>query len=125
LAEPTMRRRLWGLSAGYLAIAVAISILVAWTVGKWWYFFPVLFIAWGVYGLALTVFMGRSDTTEGRSYYIYNLLWGGVLTIVGAELIVNDLYPGNLVLLIVVFIVFLGVVSFIGYGMGRRSPKTG
>ena len=108
-----------------MAIAIAVSILVAWAVGKWWYFFPVIFIAWGVWGLALTVLTGAGSTTEGRSSYLYSLLWGGVLTIVGAELIANDLYPGNIVLLIVVFLLFLGVVAFIGYGMGGRSPKTG
>jgi hypothetical protein len=125
LAEPSRRRKLWGLSAGYLAIAVAAAILVAWAVGIWWYFFPVLFIAWGVYGLGLTVLVGSGVTTESRSFFLYNLLWGGVLTIVGVELIVNDLYPGNVVLLVVVFIVFLAVVAFIGYGVGRKETKTG
>jgi hypothetical protein len=48
-----------------------------------------------------------------------------VLTIVGVELIVNDLYPGNVVLLVVVLIVFLAVVAFIGYGVGRKETKTG
>jgi hypothetical protein len=125
LAEPSRRRKLWGLSAGYLAIAVAAAILVAWAVGIWWYFFPVLFIAWGVYGLGLTVLVGSGATTENRSFFLYNLLWGGVLTIVGVELIVNDLYPGNVVLLVVVFILFLAVVAFIGYGVGRKETKTG
>lgn len=121
MAEPSGRRRLYGLSAGYLLIAVAVAILIAWSVGTWWYFFPVIFIAWGVYGIVLAAMMGTGRTTEGRSFFIYNLLWGGILTILGMELILNDLYPGNFVLLLVVFILFVGAVAIMAFALGRKT----
>lgn len=121
MAEGSRRNRLYGLSAGYLLIAVAVSILIAWVVGKWWYFFPVLAIAGGIYGIFLAVWMGNRTTTEGRSGFIYSLLWGGIFIIIGAELIVNDLYPGNAVLMIVVFILFLGIIALVAYALGRKK----
>ena len=49
------------------------------------------------------------------------LLWGGILLILGVEWIVNDLYPGNVVFLVISFMVFVGAVALLGYLIRGRG----
>jgi hypothetical protein len=110
-----------GLAFGYLVICAAVAILVAWYLGVWWYFFPIMMIAGGTYLLTMGFLASRVSASKGGPFFIYLLLWGGVLLIVGLEWILNDLYPGNLIFLVVLFLVFIGTVALLGYLMRRRS----
>ncbi len=109
-----------GLAFGYLAICAAVAILVAWYLDVWWYFFPIMMIAGGVYLLVISTMASRIATPKGGSYVVYLLIWGGLLLILGVMWIVNDLYPGNAIFLVVLFLVFIGVVSIFGYILRRR-----
>ncbi len=109
-----------GLAFGYLILCAAVAILVSWYLDVWWYFFPVMMIAGGAYLLVIAFMASRISTSKAGSYFVYLLLWGGLLLILGVEWIVNDLYPDNLVFLVVLFLVFIGVVSLLGYLMRRR-----
>jgi apolipoprotein N-acyltransferase len=110
-----------GLTVGYLIISAAVAILIAYYLNVWWYFFPIMMIAGGIYLLIITALTARS-TAEGRSSYItYMLLWGGLIAILGAEWIVNDIYPSDAVFLVVVVLVFVGLVAIIGFLLrGKR-----
>lgn len=110
-----------GLTVGYLVISAAVAILIAYYLDVWWYFFPIMMIAGGVYLLMVGTLTARPAGSEAGSYMVYMLLWGGILAILGAELIVNDLYPDNLVFLVVVLLVFIGLVAILGFLLrGRR-----
>jgi hypothetical protein len=110
-----------GLAFGYLIICAAVAILVSWYLDVWWYFFPIMMIAGGAYLLAIGFLASRASASKGGPLFIYLLLWGGALLILGLEWILNDLYPGNLIFLVVVFMVFIGAVALLGYLIRRRS----
>jgi hypothetical protein len=109
-----------GLAFGYLAICAAIAILVSWSLNVWWYFFPIMMLAGGIYLLVIAIMASNVSTSKSGSYFVYLLLWGGLLLILGIMWIVNDLYPGNAIFLIILFLVFIGVVSLLGYLIRRR-----
>lgn len=108
-----------GLAFGYLAICAAIAILVSWYLDVWWYFFPIMMIAGGAYLLTIAIMASSVSTSKSGSYFVYLLLWGGLLLILGVIWIVNDLYPGNAIFLFIFFLVFIGAVSLIGYLIRR------
>ena len=120
MSEERHRTNRAGLTAGYLIIAAAVAILISYYLDIWWYFFPVMMVAGGVYLLMIAALTARPSGSGGGSYLLYLLLWGGILAILGAEWIVNDLYPGNLVFLVVVFMVFVGAIAIIGYVLRSR-----
>jgi hypothetical protein len=108
-----------GLAFGYLAICAAVAILVSWYLDVWWYFFPIMMIAGGAYLLTIAIMASSVSTSKGGSYFVYLLLWGGLLLFLGVVWIVNDLYPGNAIFLVILFLVFIGAVSLIGYLIRR------
>jgi hypothetical protein len=107
-----------GLAFGYLVICAAVAILVSWYLDVWWYFFPIMMIAGGAYLLAMGFVASRASAKAGP-VFIYLLLWGGAMLILGVEWILNDLYPGNLLFLFVAFLVFIGAVAILGYLMRK------
>jgi hypothetical protein len=118
--EKSGRKMGYGLMAGALLIAAAIAILVAWIVGKWWYFLPVLMIEGGILGIASGFLTGRQGTTSARAYAVYSSAWGVILALFGVLLLVNDLAPNNLPLLVVVFLIAIGAMA-IAIAVGRRK----
>jgi hypothetical protein len=120
MTEDRRRSNRAGLTAGFLIIAAAVAILISYYLDIWWYFFPIMMMAGGVYLLMIAGLASRPTGPGGGSYVLYLLLWGGILAIIGAEWIVNDLYPGNFVYLFVVLLVFVGAVAIIGYVLRSR-----
>jgi len=110
-----------GLAFGYLAICAAVAILVSWYLDVWWYFFPIMMIAGGTYLLAIALLASTAYGAKRGSYFIYLLLWGGLLLALGVMWIVNDLYPGNAIFLVILFLVFIGVVAILSYLVRRRG----
>jgi len=108
MAEQVTRRDYTGLTVGFILIALAVSILVAYSIDKWWYFVPIFLIFAGSFGLLRGAMVAKGGTKESRSTANYLLTWGGIMVIIGALLVVNDLLPGNLVVLIAVFLIFVG-----------------
>ena len=120
MAEEARVRNRTGLAFGYLIICAAVAILISWYLGVWWYFFPIMMIAGGTYLLVISLMASRASD-KGGSVFVYMLLWGGILLILGVEWIVNDLYPGNAVFLVITFMVFVGAVALLGYLIRGRG----
>ncbi len=100
------------LSVGYLTIAFAVSVLVAWLVGDWILMIPIFLLEAGVFYIALGVVLRQGEQDAKRasnsSYYVF---WGGTMAILGGMWLFSREYPGNAVLLVVVFIIWIGVVA--------------
>ena len=114
LAVSTRRRNLSGLTAGYVLIALAVSILISYSIDKFWYALPIFMIALGAY----VIFLGTLPRTPGRdvrSGMIYTLTWGGIMAVLGVLLITNDLLPNNAIVLIAVFLIFLGAIAVVAF----------
>lgn len=102
------------LSVGYLLIAFAVSILVAWLVGDWVLVIPVMLLLAGVFYIALGVLLRQGGQDAKRvSSSTYYAFWGGTMAILGAMWLFSRQYPGNAVLLVVVFIIWIGVVAMV------------
>lgn len=121
MAEQVTRRDYTGLTVGFVLIAVAVSILVAYSLNKWWYFVPIFLIFAGFFGLLRGVLVARGDIKESRSTTTYLFTWGGIMVIIGALLVVNDVLPGNLVVLIAVFLVFVGGLALAIFGLRGKG----
>lgn len=121
----SQRSGIESLSVGYLLVAFAISILISWMVDDWWLLIPIFMIeAGGFYLLLGVVLRPRQQQLHPRyrnaPYYVF---WGGTLGVIGSLWLLNMQYPGNVPLLIVIFIIWLGAVA-IGLSMTRirKSP---
>ncbi len=119
-ATSVRRRNLNALTTGYMFIALAVSILVAYAINKIWYIIPVFILLVGVY----VAFLGTLPQPMVRgspSARVYLITWGVLLVAVGGLIIINDLFPNNLVLLIVVFLVIVGVGAVTAFMVSPRK----
>jgi len=109
------RAHFGSVSAGFVLIAVAIAILLAWYIGDWVLFIPIVLIEWGGYGVVLGAVVGMSAKASGAAHAAsgYYALWGSLLLVIGLMWFANDLYPGNLPILAAAFIVWLAVVIIV------------
>lgn len=90
------------LTLGYMLIAFAISILLAWLAADWWLVIPIFLLEAGAY-YCVTASAIRAGKDSS-----YRLFWGGTLALVGILWLVNRQYPDNAVLLFVLFVLWLG-----------------
>lgn len=98
------------LSIGFLLIAFAVAFLISWLVDDWWLLIPIFMIEAGGFYVIIGVMSTPKDTlaSRDRREAFYYAFWGGTLGILGAIWLLNMEYPGNVPLLIVVFILWLG-----------------
>jgi surface polysaccharide O-acyltransferase-like enzyme len=102
------------LSVGYLIIAFAISIAIAWTLADWILVVPVFLLEAGVFYAVLGVYnRQREKDPKAASNSSYMVFWGGTIAIVGAMWLLNRQYPGNVPLLVVVFLVWVGLFAIV------------
>lgn len=102
------------LSVGYLIIAFAVSIAIAWTLNDWILVIPVFLLEAGVFYAVLGVYMRqREQDTKAASSSSYTMFWGGTIALVGAIWMLNRQYPGNVPLLIVLFLVWVGLFAIV------------
>lgn len=96
-------------------MAFAVALLIAWWVADWWLLIPIFMIEAGGFYLALGAITSPRDSaaTRDRREAIYFIFWGGTLGLLGAMWLLNRQYPGNVPLLIVLFILWLGGVVVI------------
>lgn len=101
-----------GLSVGLMIIAFAVSILLAWVMGDWWLFIPLILILAGVTwaGLGLVARQAEITARGRRSDTTYYFFWGATMALFGAIWLVNDQYPGNMPGLLVLVLVWIGAV---------------
>jgi len=102
------------LSVGYLIIAFAVSIAIAWTLADWILVIPVFLLEAGVFYAVLGVYMRRREQDpKAASSSSYVMFWGGTIALVGAIWLLNRQYPGNVPLLIVLFLVWVGLFAIV------------
>jgi hypothetical protein len=100
------------LSIGLMVIAVAVALILAWIIGNWWMFIPIMLISGGMIWAILGLIMAPVDTQlrQGRQSVPYFVFWGATLALLGAIWIVNDEFPGNGVVLVAIFLVWIGAI---------------
>jgi len=102
------------LSVGYLIIAFAISIAIAWSLADWILVVPVFLLEAGVFYAILGIYTRqREQDPKAASSSSYMIFWGGTIALVGAIWLLNRQYPGNVPLLIVLFLVWVGLFAIV------------
>lgn len=102
------------MSVGFLIIAFAVSIAVAWTLEDWILLVPVFLLEAGIFYAVLGVYTRqREQGQKAASSSAYMIFWGGTIALVGAMWLLNRQYPGNVPLLIVVFLVWIGLFAVV------------
>jgi hypothetical protein len=101
-----------GLTIGFVLIAAAVAILIGWGTGKWFYLLPVFLLELGAFTLVLGV---AAKNSQSKSWTLYMFLWGGIMVMLGALLLLNDVFPNNIPVLIAVFMIFSGVIAISAY----------
>jgi hypothetical protein len=59
--------------------------------------------------------------SHARSASNFYLLWGNLLAVIGALLLLNTFFPGNVIILLVVFLVWFAVLALL-FSMKRKTP---
>lgn len=103
------------LSIAVLVIAFAVAVLVAWLAGAWILVIPVFMIEAGMYYVVLGLLARGADqstrsTLKNSMYFVF---WGGTLALIGVEWLAAGTFPGNGVLLFVIFILWIGVFALV------------
>lgn len=80
--------------------------------GEWILIIPIMLLLAGAFYIVLGFVMRQGEqVTKIASTSIYYAFWGGTMAILGAMWLFSRQYPGNAVLLVVVFIIWIGVVA--------------
>ncbi|MDH4123567.1 MAG: hypothetical protein OEV21_05760 [Thermoplasmata archaeon] len=124
MTQEIRRASLMGVSTSAMLIALAIAILAAYVANNWWLLFPILVLEFGIYTVAVgAILRGRpGETFAGTSDSTFTMMWGMVLTVIGAMLLIDYVSPGNLPLLIAAFLVIMGVALLV-ISLGRIRKK--
>jgi len=102
------------LSVGYLVIAFAVSIAIAWALADWVLVVPVFLLEAGAFYAVLGIYTRqREQGPKAASSSSYMIFWGGTVALVGAIWLLNRQYPGNVPLLIVLFLVWIGLFAIL------------
>ena len=101
---------LTSLTVSYLIIATAAAILIAWIAEDWTLFIPSMLLLGGIFA----TFIGFRQRTGGFDRRRSNdgnflMFWGTLLMAFGTMWAINYAYPGNVLFLIIGFLVWLGL----------------
>jgi hypothetical protein len=111
-----------GVSAAAVLISVAVAIIISYALNNWWLFVPVVLLELGVYVLIIGLTLGRPvpgmPWTKSDSNYF--LFWGNVLAAIGGVLLLNNFFPGNVIILTVVLLVWFAVFALL-FSMRRKG----
>lgn len=119
--ELTRRGGLQNIAAGFMIIAFAVAILIAW-MGSWWMFFPIILLEVGAFYTALGLLMRASADPNQRgptssSYYVF---WGPTLVVLGLMWVLSAETDVSGVLLLVIFLLWIGVMAVL---LSMFKPK--
>lgn len=111
-----------GTSAAAILLSVAIAILISYALNNWWLFVPLILLEIGIYVLIIGVALGRPApgmpwTKSDSNYYLF---WGNLLAMIGALLILNSFFPGNVIILVVVFLIWFAAFALI-FSMRKKT----
>jgi apolipoprotein N-acyltransferase len=113
-------------TVAYVLFSFAIALLIAWVLDEWILFIPVFLIEVGIGYLVLGFVIRPAELHKRpvmRDAYYY-VLWGSISALIGFEWLINRQYPGNVPLLIALFIIWMGVISA-GLAIGRNREIAG
>lgn len=111
---------LTSLTASYMIIATAAAILIAWTSGDWTLFIPSMLLLGGVFALFIGFRQGAGTlSSRQRSDGMFLMFWGTLLMAFGTIWVVNYVYPGNAIFLLVAFLLWLGL-AIVLFTMRKR-----
>lgn len=113
-------------TAGFIIIALAIAILLAWVVGSWWMFFPIVLIGIGGFYTVLGAVarMGEAPVQRGPSSSSYYIFWGPTLVLLGLLWILSAETDFSGVLLLVIFLLWIGAVAtFLSLSRKGSAPN--
>jgi apolipoprotein N-acyltransferase len=113
-------------TVAYVLFSFAIALLIAWGIDDWILFIPVFLIEVGI-GYLVLGFVIRPRELHKRPVMrdaYYYVLWGSISALIGIEWLMNRQYPGNVPLLIALFIIWMGVISA-GLAIGRNRERAG
>ena len=111
-----------GVSAAVVLLSVALAIIISYSLDNWWLFVPLILLEIGIYILFIGLTIGRpvkgmSWTKSDSNFYLF---WGNLLSAVGALLILNNFFPGNVIILVVVWLVWFAVFALL-FSIRKRS----
>ena len=111
-----------GISAAAVLLSVAVAIIISLALNNWWLLVPVMLLEMGVFVLILGLSIGRPAqgmpwTKSDSNYYLF---WGNLMAMIGGLLIVNTIFPGNVIILIVVLLVWLAIFALL-FSMRRKA----
>ncbi|OGS42390.1 MAG: hypothetical protein A3K67_00540 [Euryarchaeota archaeon RBG_16_62_10] len=121
----TRRSGIESLTIGVLIIVFALAILISYAADDWSLFIPVMLLFGGAFFVALGIMLKprEIDLKPGYRNATYYVFWGGTAGLVGSIWFLNREFPGNLPLLIVMFILWVGIVVVV-LALGRLSKGT-
>jgi hypothetical protein len=111
-----------GISAAAVLLSVAFAIIISLAQNNWWLLVPVILLELGVFVLILGFIIGRPSqgmpwTKSDSNYYLF---WGNLMAMIGGLLIVNTFFPGNVIYLVVVLLVWLAIFALL-FSMRRKA----
>jgi len=124
--ESSRRSGIESLSIGYLIIAFAVSILISWLAEDWWLLIPTFMLLAGGFYVVLGIAIRPSEQVVKKGYRSssYYVFWGGTVGLIGTIWLLNMEFPGNAVLLVVMFILWVGIVAVVlSLGRFREGPR--
>ena len=113
-------------TVAYVLFSFAIALLIARLLDEWILIIPVFLIEVGIGYLVLGFVIRPAELHKRpvmRDAYYY-VLWGSISALIGFEWLINRQYPGNVPLLIALFIIWMGVISA-GLAIGRNREIAG
>ena len=102
------------MSIAVLLISFAVAVLVAWLASAWILVIPVFMIEAGMYYVVLGLLTrGMETSRSSKGNGMFFIFWGGTLALIGIEWLAAGTFPGNGVLLFVIFILWIGVFALV------------
>jgi hypothetical protein len=111
-----------GISAAVVLLSMAVAIIVSLALNNWWLLVPVILVELGVFVLILGFNVGRPSqgmpwTKSDSNYYLF---WGNLMAMIGALLIINTFFPGYVIILFVVLLVWFAIFALL-FSMRRKA----
>ncbi|MBC7107779.1 MAG: hypothetical protein H5T41_03150 [Methanomassiliicoccales archaeon] len=105
----------------FFLVALAIAELIAWYLGDWLLLIPILLVECGVFIIILGILIAiKTEYKRIDSITSYFVFWGCLALIAGILWLANGWFPGNIPVLIAVFLIWLAAMILVLSIRGRR-----
>ncbi|MCG7844307.1 MAG: hypothetical protein MIO90_02615, partial [Methanomassiliicoccales archaeon] len=94
--------------------ATAAAIMIAWVTDDWTLFIPAMLLLGGMFALFIGFrqragTFSRRESNEGNFF----MFWGTLLMAFGTMWVVNYAYPGNVLFLVIAFMIWLALAAIL------------